>query len=181
MPVKVLIVEGQPGGARLPPRGARELRRHDRRSPRPATRRLRAARSIWPAAPGLHGTDPFKLLLVDLELPDGNGLELLAELAQYPATKIVTTLYPTTTTCFRRCNGADGYLLKETASRCRSRSCRRRARPVAAVAGDRAPAAQPFPRRQQHRWGRGRHRLGIGRRLAQQRRCRWSGRLTTSA
>ena len=35
---------------------------------------------------GLHGADPFKLMLVDLELPDGNGLELLAELTQYPAT-----------------------------------------------------------------------------------------------
>ena len=42
---------------------------------------------------GLHGVDPFKLLLVDLELPDGNGMELLAELRHYPATKIVTTLY----------------------------------------------------------------------------------------
>jgi two-component system, NarL family, nitrate/nitrite response regulator NarL len=37
--------------------------------------------------------DPFKLILVDLELPDGNGMELLEELAAYPATKIVTTLY----------------------------------------------------------------------------------------
>ena len=34
---------------------------------------------------GLHGADPFKLMLLDLELPDGNGLELLAELGQYPA------------------------------------------------------------------------------------------------
>src|SRR3954467_10616529 len=33
--------------------------------------------------------DPYKLVLVDLELPDGNGMELLAELARYPATKIV--------------------------------------------------------------------------------------------
>ncbi|MDH4051282.1 MAG: response regulator, partial [Rubrivivax sp.] len=41
---------------------------------------------------GLHGVDPFKLILVDLELPDGNGMDLLAELVHYPATKIVTTL-----------------------------------------------------------------------------------------
>ena len=41
---------------------------------------------------GMHGADPFKLILVDLELPDGNGMELLAELAQYPSTKIVTAL-----------------------------------------------------------------------------------------
>jgi len=34
---------------------------------------------------GMHGADPFKLMLVDLEL--------LAELTHYPATKVVTTLY----------------------------------------------------------------------------------------
>jgi DNA-binding NarL/FixJ family response regulator len=63
---------------------------------------------------GLHGADPFKLILVDLELPDGNGMELLAELAQYPATKIVTTLYSDDDHLFPALQrGADGYLLKE--------------------------------------------------------------------
>jgi two-component system, NarL family, nitrate/nitrite response regulator NarL len=63
---------------------------------------------------GLHGTDPFKLILVDLELPDGNGLELLAELSDYPATKIVTTLYSDDEHLFPALqHGADGYLLKE--------------------------------------------------------------------
>ena len=63
---------------------------------------------------GLHGTDPFKLVLVDLELPDGNGMELLAELTQYPATKIVTTLYSDDDHLFPALQcGADGYLLKE--------------------------------------------------------------------
>ncbi len=58
--------------------------------------------------------DPFKLILVDLELPDGNGLELLAELTQYPATKIVTTLYSDDEHLFPALQrGADGYLLKE--------------------------------------------------------------------
>jgi two-component system, NarL family, nitrate/nitrite response regulator NarL len=65
-------------------------------------------------AQGLHGADPFKLVLVDLELPDGNGMELLAELAQYPATKIVTTLYSDDDHLFPALQcGADGYLLKE--------------------------------------------------------------------
>lgn len=65
-------------------------------------------------AQGLHGTDPFKLILVDLELPDGNGMELLAELSQYPATKIVTTLYSDDDHLFPALQcGADGYLLKE--------------------------------------------------------------------
>ena len=59
-------------------------------------------------------SDPFKLVLVDLELPDGNGLELLAELARYPATKIVTTLYSDDDHLFPALQcGADGYLLKE--------------------------------------------------------------------
>jgi len=59
-------------------------------------------------------TDPFKLILVDLELPDGNGMELLAELARYPATKIVTTLYSDDDHLFPALQcGADGYLLKE--------------------------------------------------------------------
>ena len=63
---------------------------------------------------GLHGVDPFKLILVDLELPDGNGMELLAELRHYPATKIVTTLYSDDDHLFPALQcGADGYLLKE--------------------------------------------------------------------
>ena len=58
--------------------------------------------------------DPFKLILVDLELPDGNGMELLAELVHYPATKIVTTLYSDDDHLFPALQcGADGYLLKE--------------------------------------------------------------------
>jgi DNA-binding NarL/FixJ family response regulator len=52
--------------------------------------------------------------MVDLELPDGNGMELLAELTQYPATKIVTTLYSDDDHLFPALQcGADGYLLKE--------------------------------------------------------------------
>jgi DNA-binding NarL/FixJ family response regulator len=58
--------------------------------------------------------DPFKLILVDLELPDGNGMELLAELVSYPATKVVTTLYSDDDHLFPALQrGADGYLLKE--------------------------------------------------------------------
>lgn len=58
--------------------------------------------------------EPFKLILVDLELPDGNGMELLSELRVYPATKIVTTLYSDDDHLFPALQcGADGYLLKE--------------------------------------------------------------------
>jgi len=66
--------------------------------------------------PGEPGAESFKLILVDLELPDGNGMELLAELGQcrYPATKIVTTLYSDDEHLFPALQcGADGYLLKE--------------------------------------------------------------------
>ncbi len=70
--------------------------------------------SLTGGSQGLHGTDPYKLVLVDLELPDGNGMELLAELTHYPATKIVTTLYSDDDHLFPALQcGADGYLLKE--------------------------------------------------------------------
>lgn len=70
--------------------------------------------SLTGGSQGLHGVDPFKLIMVDLELPDGNGMELLAELSHYPATKIVTTLYSDDDHLFPALQcGADGYLLKE--------------------------------------------------------------------
>ncbi|MGD9835751.1 MAG: LuxR C-terminal-related transcriptional regulator [Piscinibacter sp.] len=73
-----------------------------------------ARREIGPLLPGREPVDPFKLILVDLELPDGNGMELLAELVKYPATKIVTTLYSDDDHLFPALQcGADGYLLKE--------------------------------------------------------------------
>jgi DNA-binding NarL/FixJ family response regulator len=72
-----------------------------------------ARRHIGPLG-GREPVDPFKLILVDLELPDGNGMELLAELVKYPATKIVTTLYSDDDHLFPALQcGADGYLLKE--------------------------------------------------------------------
>ena len=73
-----------------------------------------ARRLIGPLRDGSQPAEPFKLILVDLELPDGNGMELLAELGAYPATKIVTTLYSDDDHLFPALQcGADGYLLKE--------------------------------------------------------------------
>ena len=73
-----------------------------------------ARRQIGPLGNVAAVSDPFKLILVDLEVPDGNGMELLAELGQYPATKIVTTLYSDDDHLFPALQcGADGYLLKE--------------------------------------------------------------------
>lgn len=79
---------------------------------------LEAARRCVSLQGGQEGAPPspqgFKLILVDLELPDGNGMELLSELVRYPATKIVTTLYSDDDHLFPALQrGADGYLLKE--------------------------------------------------------------------
>ena len=73
-----------------------------------------ARRHVGKLIEGQAPVDPFKLVLVDLELPDGNGMELLELLAHYPATKIVTTLYSDDDHLFPALQcGADGYLLKE--------------------------------------------------------------------
>jgi two-component system nitrate/nitrite response regulator NarL len=49
-----------------------------------------------------------------VRIAGGAGLELLEELRQYPATKIVTTLYSDDEHLFPALQcGADGYLLKE--------------------------------------------------------------------
>ena len=60
------------------------------------------------------GADRFRLILIDLELPDGNGMELLTDLSNDRAVKIVTTLYSDDDHLFPALQcGADGYLLKE--------------------------------------------------------------------
>lgn len=58
--------------------------------------------------------DGFRLILCDLEQPDKAGLELLAQLADYPAIKIATTLHSDDEHLFPAllC-GANDYLLKE--------------------------------------------------------------------
>ncbi|MFN3295906.1 response regulator [Caldimonas sp.] len=54
------------------------------------------------------------LVLLNLELPDGSGLDLLGEIAEHPALKVVTTLYADDEHLFPALqHGADGYLLKE--------------------------------------------------------------------
>ncbi|MDE2371323.1 MAG: response regulator transcription factor [Burkholderiales bacterium] len=115
MPVKVLILEDNPVARGFLGRVVRE----SFSDPISITEAgdLETARrhiSLTGGAQGLHGVDPFKLILVDLELPDGNGMELLSELSAYPATKIVTTLYSDDEHLFPALQcGADGYLLKE--------------------------------------------------------------------
>jgi len=113
MPVKVLIVEDNPVARSFLSRVVREsfsdaLMITEAGDLETARRQVELSRS------GPSAGDPFKLVLVDLELPDGNGMELLGELAHYPATKIVTTLYSDDDHLFPALQrGADGYLLKE--------------------------------------------------------------------
>ena len=115
MTVKVLILEDNPVARSFLCRVVRESfsdANHITEAGDLMTARRHIA--LTGGAQGLHGADPFKLLLVDLELPDGNGMELLAELGAYPATKIVTTLYSDDEHLFPALQcGADGYLLKE--------------------------------------------------------------------
>jgi two-component system, NarL family, nitrate/nitrite response regulator NarL len=108
MPVKVLILEDNPVARSFLCRVVRESF-SDAQQIVEAGDLVTARRHITAA-----GSDGFKLILVDLELPDGSGIELLAELARYPATKIVTTLYSDDEHLFPALQaGADGYLLKE--------------------------------------------------------------------
>jgi two-component system, NarL family, nitrate/nitrite response regulator NarL len=113
MPVKVLIVEDNPVARSFLTRVVRESF-SDTLVITEAGDLETARRQIGPLREGVAAVDPFKLILVDLELPDGNGMELLAELGAYPATKIVTTLYSDDDHLFPALQcGADGYLLKE--------------------------------------------------------------------
>ena len=113
MPVKVLIVEDNPVARSFLTRVVRESF-SDVLQITEAGDLETARRQIGPLREGAQSTDPYKLILVDLELPDGNGMELLAELGAYPATKIVTTLYSDDDHLFPALQcGADGYLLKE--------------------------------------------------------------------
>ena len=115
MTVKVLIVEDNPVARSFLCRVVRESFSDDKAITEAGD--LETARrhiNLTGGDHGLHGTDPFRLVLIDLELPDGNGMELLTELARYPATKIVTTLYSDDDHLFPALQcGADGYLLKE--------------------------------------------------------------------
>lgn len=115
MAVKVLILEDNPVARGFLSRVVRESFSDVSSITEAAD--LEAARRLLGHAPrqmAPKSDDPYQLILVDLELPDGSGLELLAELANYPATRIVTTLYSDDEHLFPALqSGADGYLLKE--------------------------------------------------------------------
>ena len=120
MPLKVLIVEDNPVARSFLAKVVRDsfsdpLMISEASDLESARRRI--SESQQPGGdPGSVEPHLFKLMMVDLELPDGNGMELLAKLSMsgYPATKIVTTLYSDDEHLFPALQcGADGYLLKE--------------------------------------------------------------------
>ncbi len=112
MGVKVLILEDNPVARSFLCRVVRESFSDTHQITEAGD--LETARRHIRQAPDDGSGNHFKLVLVDLELPDGNGMELLTELARYPATKIVTTLYSDDEHLFPALQcGADGYLLKE--------------------------------------------------------------------
>lgn len=113
MPVKVLIVEDNPVARSFLARVVRESF-SDQLLIVEVGDLEQARLRVGPVQAAASPDDRFRLILVDLELPDGNGMELLAELGAYPATKIVTTLYSDDDHLFPALQcGADGYLLKE--------------------------------------------------------------------
>lgn len=115
MAVKVLILEDNPVARGFLSRVVRES--FSDVSSITEAGDLEAARRLLGHVSGgsaISCSDPYQLILVDLELPDGSGMELLRELATYPATRIVTTLYSDDEHLFPALQcGADGYLLKE--------------------------------------------------------------------
>jgi two-component system, NarL family, nitrate/nitrite response regulator NarL len=75
---------------------------------------LHTASQMLDAASPKAAMPPYGLIVVNLELPDGSGLDLLGRMASYPALKVVTTLYADDEHLFPALQqGADGYLLKE--------------------------------------------------------------------
>ncbi len=112
MAVKVLIVEDNPVARSFLCRVVRESFSDGMEITEAGD--LEGARHQLARADAEPGGPGFKLILIDLELPDGNGMEFLGELANRPAVKIVTTLYSDDDHLFPALQrGADGYLLKE--------------------------------------------------------------------
>ena len=109
--------------------------------------------SLTGGAAGCTASTRSSCILVDLELPDGNGMELLGELAQLPGHQdrhhaVLRRRPPVPGAAMRRRRlPAEGRPLRGAGRG----TAEDRARPTAVVAGHRAPAADAFPARRQRR------------------------------
>jgi DNA-binding NarL/FixJ family response regulator len=115
MPIRVLIVEENAVARSFLTRVVRESFSDDIEfSEASDPDSARAALGIGPDEIPSASADAFRLVLCDLEQADHGGLELLAQLASYPAIKIATTLHSDDDHLFPALQcGAHGYLLKE--------------------------------------------------------------------
>jgi two-component system, NarL family, nitrate/nitrite response regulator NarL len=115
MPTRVLIVEDNPVARSFLMRVVSESFSDDIEFAQASDLiTARAALGLDGAGSSALAGEPFRLVLCDLEVEDSSGLELLAQLSQYPATKIATTLHSDDEHLFPALQcGADGYLLKE--------------------------------------------------------------------
>jgi DNA-binding NarL/FixJ family response regulator len=113
MPTRVLIVEDNPVARSFLMRVVSESFSEDIEFTQ--TDDLASARAALGLDTGRNAAVPaYRLILCDLELEDGSGLELLSQLLDHPATKIATTLHSDDEHLFPALQcGADGYLLKE--------------------------------------------------------------------
>lgn len=115
MPIRALIVEDNAVARTFLTRVVRESFSDEIRfSEAGDLDAARALLGIGAGEPARAEADGFRLILCDLEQPDSAGLELLAQLSDYPAIKIATTLHSDDEHLFPAllC-GASGYLLKE--------------------------------------------------------------------
>jgi DNA-binding NarL/FixJ family response regulator len=115
MPIRVLIVEENAVARSFLTRVVRESFSDDIEfSEASDPDSARTALGIGPDETPPVNPDAFRLVLCDLEQADHGGLELLAQLASYPAIKIATTLHSDDDHLFPALQcGAHGYLLKE--------------------------------------------------------------------
>lgn len=115
MTLKVLIVDDNPADRQRWGKVVRESfdgvqAIHEVSDMQSARRQLGTADGQFARA----GHTPFDLILVDQNLPDGNGTDLVSELAAYPATKVIAGSHADDAVIFPALQqGADGYLLKD--------------------------------------------------------------------
>jgi len=113
MTIRVAVIESNPVAREFLCRVVRESFSDELQIDQAADAASGLTATLGPDASGA-ARPPCKLVLIDLDLPGHGALNLLSELKEHPALRIVTTLFADDEHLFpavRR--GAQGYLLKE--------------------------------------------------------------------